>query len=192
MKTCAHCKESKTLDKFGNNKRFPDGKSNYCKSCKKAADFAYKSKHRKRLVEYSRQYVLAHPEQTRQYFQQHYLKNREFNLAYKREHYRNNKEKFLAYAKHRKELLKRGGAWFTEDEWNDLLDLCGHRCAACRATDVKLTVDHIVPVSKGGRNSIDNIQPLCLNCNKRKFTKHIDYRPHPDIRQFINVPPSLP
>ena len=40
----------------------------------------------------------------------------------------------------------------------------------------KLTVDHIVPVSLGGKNTIDNLQPLCLTCNSKKHNKIIDYR----------------
>ena len=37
-----------------------------------------------------------------------------------------------------------------------------------------LTVDHVVPISKGGSNDISNIQPLCCNCNSKKNAKQID------------------
>ncbi|MBR2352886.1 MAG: HNH endonuclease, partial [Clostridia bacterium] len=36
---------------------------------------------------------------------------------------------------------------------------------------VKLEVDHIIPVSKGGKSTLDNLQTLCERCNRGKGTK---------------------
>ena len=47
----------------------------------------------------------------------------------------------------------------------------GYRCVMCgrSAKDgVKLHVDHIRPVSKGGKSVMDNLQTLCEDCNLGK------------------------
>ena len=40
-------------------------------------------------------------------------------------------------------------------------------CKYCSTTE-HLTIDHIKPVSKGGRNNIENLQVLCSSCNQLK------------------------
>jgi HNH endonuclease len=44
------------------------------------------------------------------------------------------------------------------------------RCVICGATK-GLQYDHIIPVSRGGGNTAENIQLLCQNCNKLKSNK---------------------
>ena len=46
----------------------------------------------------------------------------------------------------------------------------GARCRKCR-TAVNLEVDHIIPVSKGGKTEESNLQTLCRRCNRRKWKK---------------------
>jgi len=70
----------------------------------------------------------------------------------------------------RRSYLENAGS-FTLKEWLDKVKEFDNKCAICKKV-VKLTVDHIKPVSKGGMNTIDNIQPLCKSCNSKKSNKY--------------------
>jgi 5-methylcytosine-specific restriction endonuclease McrA len=72
------------------------------------------------------------------------------------------------------------GKHFTTQQWRALLEYFGHRCLACGASaqaDEDLSVDHVIPLSLGGSNAIENIQPLCETCNSLKGATIRDYRP---------------
>lgn len=50
-----------------------------------------------------------------------------------------------------------------------VIDRDNGRCRACGIGDRDaLQADHIVPESKGGETSLDNLQALCSVCNNRK------------------------
>lgn len=60
----------------------------------------------------------------------------------------------------------------------DVLERYKFKCAYCGASasdGVTLEVDHIVPVSKGGSNDMDNLQILCKPCNIGKFNRIISF-----------------
>lgn len=51
-----------------------------------------------------------------------------------------------------------------------VLERDGFRCQLCGKTarGTKLEVDHRVPVSKGGTDSLNNLWTLCIDCNRGK------------------------
>lgn len=69
--------------------------------------------------------------------------------------------------------------------------LAPQRCAQCGRTplqdEVRLVVDHKIPRSWGGGNEIENLQPLCEDCNGGKRDYFQSHDAHADkIRQAIN------
>ena len=65
----------------------------------------------------------------------------------------------------------------TKDEFISLVVRIDFVCPSCGylLNSKNLTEDHIVPLSKGGSDSIENIQPLCHPCNAGKKDKTINY-----------------
>jgi 5-methylcytosine-specific restriction protein A len=59
-------------------------------------------------------------------------------------------------------------------EWRALrrlyIRLFGNYCTRCGVDgrDVRLELDHVVPVAEGGMDDIDNVQLLCVVCHKPK------------------------
>jgi|ERR1039457_427658 hypothetical protein len=54
----------------------------------------------------------------------------------------------------------------TKKQWIALLEEFDYRCLRCGCYPIGgPTKDHITPISMGGSDSIDNLQPLCRQCN---------------------------
>ena len=56
-----------------------------------------------------------------------------------------------------------------------ILNRDGNKCLKCFRTD-KLQLDHIIPISKEGKNELSNLQTLCNSCNSIKRDSYADYR----------------
>lgn len=68
----------------------------------------------------------------------------------------------------------------------ELLRRDGHRCQYCGSTR-ELTIDHVIPRSKGGTHTWDNVAIACETCNHKKGDKYL-YETHMSLRTKPKAP----
>lgn len=121
----------------------------------------------------------------------YYLKHKEERLASDRKYIEENRqlvrERQLKYqhsdkgrmvdknCKHRRRTQEQNGPGITNQQWNELLREYNFRCAYC-GIQTNMTIDHVIPLSKGGKHSIENIVPACAGCNSHKCAS-LDWKP---------------
>lgn len=72
----------------------------------------------------------------------------------------------------------------TKEEWESAkTEFLGH-CARCWTDEYNLEKDHIIPIYRGGSDSIDNIQALCARCNASKGPEDFNWKEY--RRSLIN------
>jgi 5-methylcytosine-specific restriction endonuclease McrA len=85
-------------------------------------------------------------------------------------------KKYLSWLKNKRNRMPKVGK-HTYGEWETLKAQYNWTCPCCKRkeSEVKLTEDHIIPLSKGGSDNIENIQPLCQRCNSKKHARVVKY-----------------
>jgi 5-methylcytosine-specific restriction endonuclease McrA len=124
----------------------------------------YYWKHREKRIAKAKKWNKEHPE-----------KHKEGVKKWIKTHW----EKAKQYLYNSRAKRKKAKGKFTLEEWENKKREFNYKCAMCgisekellNKTGIGLTVDHIIPLSKGGTNNIQNIQPLCLKCNRIKNNK---------------------
>lgn len=177
MRICTKCQEPKDESAFNRHK--------WCRECSNRYSREWFKKNRDRANEHHRRFLEKNPdyyrrpdivEKQRKITKDYYQRNIEEYRAAHREYYRNNKPAYMAAIHRRRARRLLNGGTFTHQEFEALCVLYGNICLKCRKA-AKLTPDHVIPLCKGGRNSIENLQPLCLTCNISKGQNSYDYRP---------------
>lgn len=144
----------------------------------------------RKAVEAQKLFAARHPERVRATQRKKYVARREELLARAKTYAAANAERVRAYQKayrqspegrlarrncdNRRRAQKRNlEATATNAEIKSLM-LGATHCAYCRApfsADKKPTLDHVIPLSKGGAHSIGNLAAACMPCNLEKGSK---------------------
>lgn len=96
-------------------------------------------------------------------------KQKEYTDAWRK----NNPDKIKASNAIRRKRYKGYSSSITRNQVLDLLET-QKACAACKTEfneEVKATLDHKIPISKGGAHDKDNLHLLCFPCNASKKDK---------------------
>lgn len=176
---CRACGQEKpaTLEYFHADKVFAHGLRSTCKECANAG---------------KREYYHTHPELKKwnaEYARNRPLEIREARLAYVREWHHLNRERInlrvRAYRKTGKEkarrrietsnrqaLKRQAAGTHTDQQIKEQYTRQKNRCYWCK-TDLRKEIrtphiDHILPLSRGGSNNIDNLVIACHRCNESR------------------------
>lgn len=207
-KTCSRCQQVLPLSAFGKNRSRKDGLHVYCRPCqnersrlwveanqKRRQEIVAKSNESRR--ELNRQWRLDNREALRAKKRQEYVQKKDEYLRRARESYRRNPEAYKRRAvehqrlhvdeKRRRTLDYRARllrARRSIVSTRDIAKITRASCTYCGSSE-RITVDHVIPLSRGGLHSIGNLTPACLSCNASKGAQTVmEWR----LRRMRNAP----
>lgn len=196
-KRCTRCNQWKDSSEFYKDRSKLDGLKSHCKTCHEAYKRSYRATPAARLLEERLNYVrrfsvnaLPAPDSMAAL----YRAWRERNAARRQAHLRAHNRKWHAehrgesrrWARDNREAVRASAQeqraaraeaainTLSPGEWQWLLEKYEFRCAYCGQAGEGLTPDHVIPLSRGGNNSLSNIVPACGPCNYHKGARTPD------------------
>lgn len=121
-------------------------------------------------------WLAAHPEYERERSKRRYASDPRYRAKIRASAVRFAKEhpEYYRNAAHKRRLLEKDAGFMTAEELEArLAEFDG--CVYCGRSDVPMTVDHVVPLSKGGKHERENVVAACKSCNSRKGPRPAEY-----------------
>lgn len=186
----ARAERAANLEQYSaREQKYVEANKDHYRELKRAHQKANPEKYEEALRKYRethREEINAKARERRQQNLEHYReigrKSRENHTeernAYQREYGKANRDKLTLYTNNRRARKLEAEGSHTDEEWQELKAFYNYKCLGCgkQEPEIKLTRDHVIPLTQGGTDAINNIQPLCARCNSKKNHKHIDYR----------------
>lgn len=123
---------------------------------------------REQIIEKANIYQITHPETRRRIHRKWAATHREKINEWAREYADRYPEKINEHSRRRRARKKNAkGNGVTDKQWQKIQKEYGYLCAYCNQKK-PLEMDHIIPLSGGGRHEIENIVPACKSCNSSK------------------------
>lgn len=114
----------------------------------------------------------------RQDARKRYAQDRDAQIERVREYRKRHPEETRAKSRRERQRRNEAPGFCTDAQWQARVDFFGHRCYLCGCDwDALLskdqTVEHVIPLSKGGTNWPANLRPACRYCNSSKSAKEM-------------------
>ena len=130
----------------------------------------YYKDNKESFAEQSKQYQQENKERLAEYNKQYRKNNKELLAEYKKQYSQENPEKCVIYKQRREARKRQLDSTLTFEQWENIKQDFNHKCAYCGKED-KLQQEHLLPLSKGGEYTHNNIIPACGSCNSGKGNK---------------------
>lgn len=118
-------------------------------------------------------YKLATADRMREYQARNYIENKVVKNEKAKQNYQANKEQYFCRSQKRRAIKKMAVIDLDKFGEKAVIDACDGTCSYCLKKFDKLTLDHVVPLSRGGSHTYDNLVGACLACNLAKGTKGV-------------------
>lgn len=128
----------------------------------------WSEKNKNRAKENHRRWRGENKERLRQAHQSWVEENIERHQANQKRWRINNPHAVINYNTRRRAAI--GNSIITCEQWRSLMMEYGFKCFYCSETLIAAnrSLDHIIPLSRGGRHHVDNLIPCCRSCNSSK------------------------
>lgn len=180
-KACTQCGVEKELGEFRVHRGL-HGRSSWCRECERqytrdwTEDNRDEHNERRREAwakkEHTEEERAAAAERARKWYAD--PENKDRNLQNFYTWVRDNRDARNAMMQKRRARKLGVDATLTSQEWEEILTSYHRSCAYCQTDSETMTMDHVVPLSKGGAHTKENVVPACRSCNSKKGARPVE------------------